>query len=59
VEAKIIQEGYGFAYTSFPFEKAEEFKSYEAQAKAVGKGLWSGCQITEQENGGRQTNPAQ
>lgn len=43
VNAEIIREGYGFAYTSFPFTKLEEFRAMEAEAKAANRGLWSTC----------------
>lgn len=56
VEQKLIQNGYGFAYTYFPFSKVDEFKAYEAQAKAAGRGLWSACQVTVEANGKEQTN---
>ena len=58
LEKKLISEGYGFAYTQFPFQKTDEFRKYETNAKAAHKGLWAACQITEQPNGIRQTNPA-
>ncbi len=59
LEAKLITEGYGFAYSQFPFTKTEEFKIDEARAKAAGRGLWSACQVTIESNGRAQTNPAQ
>ena len=58
IESKLISEGYGFAYTSFPMVKAEEFKRFEDMAKATGKGLWSACQINTLPNGIRQTGAA-
>ena len=58
LEEKIIENGYGFAYTQFPFLKNVEFKGYEDNAKAANKGLWSACEVTVQPNGLRQTNPA-
>lgn len=57
VEEKLIVEGYGFAYTLFPFSKSEQFKKLEDSAKQVAKGLWSTCQVMIQNNGIRQTNP--
>lgn len=42
---KLITEGYGFAYTSFPFDKSAEFRETENQAKQSGAGLWSACRI--------------
>jgi micrococcal nuclease len=59
LQAKLIQEGYAFAYTGFPFEKKNEFISYEQQAKAAKKGLWATCQVTVESTGREQTNAAQ
>lgn len=58
VEAELIKNGYGFAYTSFPFTKKDEFVTLEQQAKAEAKGLWANCTVTEN-NGRKQTNPAE
>jgi micrococcal nuclease len=41
VNAEIIRRGYGLAYTRFPFERMEEFRGYERQARAQGRGLWT------------------
>jgi len=57
VEQKLISQGYGFAYTYFPFEKAGQFSAYEQAAKASGKGLWSACQVQIEANGVKQTSP--
>lgn len=43
----LIQEGYGFAYTVFPYTKRPEFVGVEAQARMLGKGLWTACKIDE------------
>jgi endonuclease YncB( thermonuclease family) len=59
VEAEIIKGGYGFAYTSFPFGKSDEFRQYETEAKAANRGLWSSCQPTINQYGGQTSNPAQ
>lgn len=59
VEQKIISEGYGFAYTQFPFEKSAEFKADEQAAKAANKGLWAACQVRVESGGREQTNDAQ
>lgn len=56
VNEKLIQNGYGFAYTYFPFEKSAEFKSHETIAKNSGRGLWSACQVRIESNGIEQTN---
>ncbi len=59
LNAKILQEGYGFAYLSFPFSKSEEFRGYELKARADSKGLWSSCTPTENQYGGYTSNDAQ
>jgi micrococcal nuclease len=46
VEEELIKNGYGFAYTSFPFTKKEAFVQLEEQAKSANKGLWGNCTIT-------------
>lgn len=43
IQAEIIKQGYGFAYTSFPFTKSDEFKQYETNARQQELGLWSLC----------------
>lgn len=55
VEDKLISQGYGFAYTLFPFEKKQQFVDEQDRAKQAGLGLWSACQVRE-ENGKLQTN---
>lgn len=45
VNAEIIKEGYGFAYTRFPHVKSEELQVLESEARLQQRGLWSGCQI--------------
>lgn len=57
VNAEIIKQGYGFAYTLFPFEKMEEFRSYERQAREQNLGLWGACNI-QQDGDKKTTNPA-
>lgn len=58
VQAQIIKNGYGFAYTSFPFTKKDEFVALETTAKTDAKGLWGNCTITE-DNNRKQTNPTE
>lgn len=54
--AKLISEGYAFAYLSFPFTKSEEFRQLQAKAREDGVGLWAGeCKIQDQ-NGRYKTN---
>lgn len=58
VEDKLISNGYGFAYTLFPFEKKEQFVSQMNIAQNAHKGLWSDCQVHQVPTGAYQTNPA-
>jgi micrococcal nuclease len=48
---KLIQQGYGFAYLSFPFSKQADFAADQAAAQDARKGLWAVC--TPKLNGGR------
>jgi micrococcal nuclease len=43
---KLVADGYGFAYTSFPFGKSDEFRQAEKSARENNRGLWGGCEIT-------------
>lgn len=52
VNAEIIKQGYGFAYLSFPFTKADEFRQYEVEARNANRGLWSSCQPFKNQYGG-------
>lgn len=56
LEAELIKNGYGFAYTQFPFGKSDEFVQLQAQAKASNKGLWGNCSPYQQNNDRWQTN---
>jgi endonuclease YncB( thermonuclease family) len=56
VNAEIIKQGYGFAYTYFPFTKLEEFKGYQKQAETNKLGLWGDCNIITEDNGQIHTN---
>jgi len=40
LNAEIIRQGYGVAYTRYPFKYAAEFRRYEREAKEKGLGLW-------------------
>ncbi len=55
VNASLVQAGYGFAYTNFPFQKKQEFVSDQSVAKQIGKGLWSACTVTS-DSSGQHTN---
>jgi micrococcal nuclease len=55
VQQESITNGYGFAYTAFPFTKKSEFIQAQEKAKAEVKGLWTNCQPFQQTNGRWQT----
>jgi endonuclease YncB( thermonuclease family) len=40
VNAEIIKQGYGFAYTRFPFKYLEQFRQLEQDAREAKRGLW-------------------
>ena len=40
VNLEVVRQGYGHAYTRFPFKHMELFRNYENQARTAGKGLW-------------------
>ena len=42
LNAEIIKQGYGFAYTRFPFKYLEEFRRYQKEARENNRGLWCG-----------------
>lgn len=52
----LIHNGYGFAYTYFPFTKSALFTKEEAQAIKVKKGMWSHCHPEPNEFGGYTSN---
>lgn len=41
VNLEIIRQGYANAYTQFPFEFMEEFRSAEKEAREDRRGLWA------------------
>lgn len=48
VNKKLVESGYGFAYTLFPFSRKSEFVSAENTAKSQKVGLWAACNVTRQ-----------
>jgi micrococcal nuclease len=40
LNAEIIKQGYGFAYTRYPFKYLDEFRRYEREARENKRGLW-------------------
>ena len=41
VNLEIVRQGYGHAYTQYPFKHMELFRHYERQARGASKGLWN------------------
>ena len=41
VNAEIIRQGYGLAYTRFPFKYLEQFRRLEREARGDERGLWA------------------
>jgi len=41
LNAEIIKQGYGFAYTRYPFSRMEEFRRLEREAREQRRGLWA------------------
>ena len=40
LNAEIIKQGYGHAYTKYPFKYLEQFRKYEKEARENKRGLW-------------------
>ncbi|QQR51868.1 thermonuclease family protein [bacterium] len=47
VNAKLIADGYGFAYTGFDYTKIDDFRQLEATAKQDKLGLWQACRVDD------------
>jgi micrococcal nuclease len=41
LNAEIINQGYGFAYSRFPFARMEDFRRLEREAREQKRGLWA------------------
>ena len=46
VNLEIVRQGYGHAYTQFPFKHIELFRYYERRAREAGKGLWGNTAVS-------------
>ncbi len=57
LNSQLIKEGQGFAYTSFPFQKSAEFKSYEESAKNSNLGVWANCEVFVNKYGSYESKP--
>ena len=40
LNAEIVKQGYGHAYTRYPFKYLDQFRGYEREARELGRGLW-------------------
>lgn len=63
VNAELVQQGYAYAYLTYPFSKSEEFKTYQAKAEEKQLGLWSPAvcgtpQTINQSQSAPQENPS-
>lgn len=58
LDEQIIQQGYGFAYLSFPFSMKDKFAADQTAAQNAKLGLWSACQPTVNQYGGYTSNNA-
>jgi micrococcal nuclease len=47
LNAEIIRQGYGNAYTKYPFAHMEEFRRYEREARESQRGLWADGALSE------------
>ena len=48
INKTIIEEGYGHAYTKYPFKYLNEFRQAEKKAREAKKGLWGSANSTRQ-----------
>lgn len=56
VNQHLIEQGYGFAYTGFPFTKLASFQQAQAGAQAKQSGLWQHCRPYKNQYGGWSAN---
>ena len=40
LNAEIVKQGFGHAYTTYPFRYLEQFRQFEREARAANRGLW-------------------
>ena len=45
INAELIKDGYGFAYTVFPITKLNDFRALETDAHTHNRGLWADCNV--------------
>lgn len=57
VNARLIADGYAFAYTIFPFTRLDEFRGLESEARTANRGLWAGCNVDDSKDIKQTTGP--
>ena len=57
LNAEIIRQGYGQAYTVFPFRYLEQFRGYEREAREAQRGLWATSNVALLEATAPTANP--
>ena len=55
--AEIVRQGYGHAYTRFPFRYLDEFRQYEREARQGERGLW-GAKCADAPSGRAASRPS-
>ena len=53
VNAEIIRQGYGFALTTYPFQRLEEHRRLERDAREEKRGLWGDAFAADGSSGAR------
>jgi len=56
LDEQIIQQGYGFAYLSFPFSMKAQFAADESAAQSAKLGVWQACKPVVNQYGGYTSN---
>lgn len=51
INSEIIKQGYGYAYTRYPFKYMDEFRNYEKEARKNGIGLWKYNDLIQMKGG--------
>lgn len=47
INARLIADGYAFAYTIFPLTKLDDFIALQAAARDHNRGLWASCRVND------------
>jgi micrococcal nuclease len=48
VNQYLVENGFAFTYTLFPFSKLDQFRLLERKAREQNKGLWGGCEVRKE-----------